>query len=807
MQDFEKLGVFYLGKEYDVNQGKKIDNYVLYKSKNLTTHAVIIGMTGSGKTGLGIGLLEEAAIDNIPVIAIDPKGDMANMALAFPNLDPEDFEPWINTSEAANKGMSTKEYAKKQASLWKNGLNEWGQGQDRIKKFKESVDVTVYTPGGSGGVPVSVLKSFDAPPKEIINDIDDFSDRINATATSLLALVGIDADPVTSREHILISNILEYEWKKGESLSLEALISSIQSPPIEKVGVLSVENFYPSKDRFELAMKLNSLLASPSFKTWLEGVPLNIKNFLYSDDGKPNVSIFSIAHLSESERMFFVSMLLNEMVAWMRTQPGTGSLRALLYMDEMYGYLPPVANPPSKKPFMTLLKQARAYGLGLVLSTQNPVDLDYKALSNTGTWFIGRLQTERDKERVLSGLEGASLGSSFDKQRVEQILAGLKQRLFYLHNVHAEQPLIFNTRWVMSYLAGPLTRDQIKLLPKDVISKSIKLQELKQVKNTEPEKIHIKKEEIVKEREDLSGPVIPSEIKQIFLPIKTSFNSEKFYSPNAIAVVDVRYTSAKYDVNVPRRQTFITPLHKGPIVIDWKKSKSIEIDLDNLKMSPEHEMKFLPYPQEATQKKSYDKWKSSFRKYLRSDKPLELFYSYSLKEASKPDETEREFRIRIQHMAHEQRDLEMEEMKHKYESKIRRLEERKRNAEQKVEQRSSLSKQRKIDAAVSTGVAVFGALFGSRSLTKTSVSKVGTAMRSANRAMSSGDSIEQAEEDLRAIESQILVVQKELERELSSLAEKYNVIEEEIQQISINPTYSNIIVHLVGLAWKPVEKV
>jgi len=358
----------------------------------------------------------------------------------------------------------------------------------------------------------------------------------------------------------------------------------------------------------------------------------------------------------------------------------------------------------------------------------------------------------------------------------------------------------------MSYLAGPITRDQIKLLPKGVITKKSQIlsEDLKEDNNIE--KVHIIEKEVERKREDLSGPVIPGEIKQIFLPRKTTYDSDQYYSPNAIAIADVRYTSSKYDVNESRRQAFLTPLHRGPIILDWKEANIIDIDLDGLNIEPEESMKFLPYPQEATQKKSYDRWKSSFRKYLRSDCPLKLFYSFSLKEASKPNETEREFRIRIQHLAHEQRDLEMEDMKNKYESKIRKLEERRRNAEQKVEQKSSLANQRKIEAAVSTGVAIFGALFGSKSITKTSVSKVGTAMRSANRAMQSGDSIEQAEEDLKAIENQILLIQKELERELEELAEKYNIMEEELQRINISPTYSNIIVHLVGLAWKPVAK-
>src|SRR5665647_1009619 len=458
MQDFEKLGVFYLGKEYNLEEGKLEEDLVLYKSKDLTTHAVIIGMTGSGKTGLGIGIIEEAALDNIPVIAIDPKGDLGNLALTFPKLRGEDFRPWINLNEASNLGVTADEYAESQAQLWKEKLAEWGQAGDRIQKLHDAVDITVYTPGGSAGPGVSVLQSFNAPPAVLQNDKDAYRDRIHITTTSLLSLIGIEGDLFTSKEHILLANILENSWNSGKNLGLPELITAIQSPPMSQIGVMD-------KERFQLAMMLNNLLASPGFKVWMEGEPLDVNRFLYNHAGKPRVSIFSIAHLSEKERMFFVAMLLNEILSWARSQSGTGSLRAILYMDELFGYLPPTANPPSKTPLLTLLKQARAYGLGLVLSTQNPVDLDYKALSNAGTWFIGRLQTDQDKDRVLSGLEGAAAGGAFDKKRTEKILSGLGKRIFYLHSVNEDEPTIFSTRWALSYLAGPLTREQISALP------------------------------------------------------------------------------------------------------------------------------------------------------------------------------------------------------------------------------------------------------------------------------------------------------------------------------------------------------
>ena len=466
MQPIEKLGAFYLGKEYDLDAGEITDELVMYDARDLTTHAVCVGMTGSGKTGLCIDLLEEAAIDNVPAIIIDPKGDITNLLLTFPELRPEDFEPWVNVDDARRKNMSVSDYASKIADTWRNGLAGWDEGPERIRMLKNSAEFVIYTPGSDAGMPVSILASLRAPGLSWDDNEEVLREQIQGTASALLGLVDIDADPLQSREHILLSNIFEYSWRRGEDLDLAKLITSIQNPPVRKLGVFDVDTFFPEKERFGLAMALNNIMASPSFASWMEGQPLDIASLLHTPTGKPRHSIFYIAHLSEGERMFFVTLLLEQVIIWMRQQSGTTSLRALVYMDEVFGFFPPTANPPSKNPMLTLMKQARAFGVGMMLTTQNPVDLDYKGLSNAGTWFIGKLQTDRDKERVLDGLESASgsAGGGFNRRQLDKLISGLDSRVFLLHNVHEDQPIIYNTRWAMSYLRGPLTRNQVRTL-------------------------------------------------------------------------------------------------------------------------------------------------------------------------------------------------------------------------------------------------------------------------------------------------------------------------------------------------------
>ncbi len=463
---YEKLGTFYLGRGYDIGTKQMDDSLVLYDSKDLVTHGVVLGMTGSGKTGLCLTLLEEAAMDNIPVIAIDPKGDIANFLLTSPNLSADEFKPWINEDDAKRKGQSVDDFAAAQAQLWQKGLADWGQSADRVKKLREKVDVNIFTPGSSAGIPVSIVASLAAPAAEVMEDAEIFTQRVESSVTSLLSLAGVEGDPVQSPAHILLSKIFTTCWQEKQDVTLESLVVMIQKPHFQTVGVVNVDEFLSVKKRAELAMKLNNLIASPSFAAWLEGEPLDIQKMLYAPDGKPRVSIFSIAHLADEQRMFFVSLLLTQLLSWMRSQSGTTSLRAIFYMDEIFGYLPPSAMPPSKKPMMILLKQARAFGLGMLLATQNPVDLDYKALSNIGTWWIGRLQTERDKARLLDGLEGAasSQNAKFNRSDMEKLMSALGNRIFLMNNVHEDHPVVFQVRWCMCYLPGPLSRDQIKKL-------------------------------------------------------------------------------------------------------------------------------------------------------------------------------------------------------------------------------------------------------------------------------------------------------------------------------------------------------
>src|SRR5215510_3897421 len=661
MQDFEKLGVFYLGRL------KTSDDLLLYDSKDLVTHAVCVGMTGSGKTGLCITLLEEAAIDNIPAIIIDPKGDLSNLLLTFPNLAPEDFAPWVQEGDPAQV-----------AKLWQEGLAKWGQDGARIKRLRDAADFRIYTPGSNAGIPVSILKSFVAPPESIRQDHESLAERINTTVTSLLGLVGTEADPVRSREHILLSNILQQEWSNGRDLDIATLIQKVQSPSITKIGVMDLDSFFPAADRFQLAMTLNNLVASPSFASWMEGDPLDVQQFLYTQTGKPRLSIFSIAHLGDAERMFFVSLLLNQVLGWMRTQSGTTSLRAILYMDEIFGYFPPVANPPSKLPLLTLLKQGRAFGLGVVLVTQNPVDLDYKGLSNAGTWFIGRLQTERDKARVLEGLEGiaAGTGQKFDTQEMGQILAGLSNRIFLLNNAHEDVPEVFETRWAMSYLRGPLTRVQIKALM-DPVKSGVDVPVSKPTATT-PARAPTQSTPAQTQR-----PVLPPEISQYFIPVRSSAkgNAVLSYQPMLFGAAEIRYSDSK---TVDMTQTLITlaTIQDGPVAVDWDQAAELDLPVQDLEQTPQDGAEFANAPGIATKAKSFTAWQKDFSGWIYRNKRLELMESPSLDIASNPGESERDFRVRLQQLAREQRDEAAEKLRRKYAPKFAQLEERKRRAEQ-----------------------------------------------------------------------------------------------------------------------------
>ena len=779
VQQFEKLGVFYLGR------AKSDNNLLLYDSKDLVTHAVCVGMTGSGKTGLCITLLEEAAIDGIPAIIIDPKGDLCNLLLTFPNLSPQDFAPWVE------EGVD----AAQQAKLWKEGLAKWGQDGERIKRLRDAADFRIYTPGSNAGLPVSILKSFAAPPETIRQDNESLAERINTTVTSLLGLIGIDADPIRSREHILLSNILNQEWSTGRDLDLGGLIQKIQSPAITKVGVMDLDSFFPASDRFELAMALNHLLASPSFASWMEGEPLDIQKLLYTDKGKPRLAIFSIAHLADSERMFFVSLLLNQVLGWMRTQSGTSSLRAILYMDEIFGYFPPVANPPSKLPLLTLLKQARAFGLGVVLATQNPVDLDYKGLANTGTWFIGRLQTERDKARVLEGLEGiaSGTGQKFDRQKMEQLLAGLNNRIFLMNNVHDDAPEVFETRWAMSYLRGPLTRAQIKLLM-DPLKEGV-------TSAAAPAPVA---ETISSTRAQSDRPVLPPEITQYFIPVRSSgeANAKLSYHPMLLGVADVRYSNSK-STDTTQQLALLAPITDGPVSLDWSSATALELPAEDLEAQPEAGASFVEVPTTATKPKAYATWNKDFANWIYRNQRLELLESPTLEIASNPGESERDFRVRLQQLAREKRDEAVENLRRKYAPKIEQLEDRKRRAEQAVEREKEQAKGQKLQTAISFGATLLSSFMGRKRVSMSTLGRATTAVRGAGRSMKEADDVDRAEENVAAIEQKLADLDTEFKAETAALEGAFDPQTEELGKVSLKPTKANIAVKLLTLAWAP----
>jgi hypothetical protein len=679
--DIHQLGSFYLGRKHDLKTGETDPaKTLLYDSKHLTTHAVCVGMTGSGKTGLCLSLLEEAALDGIPAIAIDPKGDLGNLLLAFPKLAPSDFRPWIETNEAARQQMSPDEFAASQAELWRKGLATWDEGPERIQRFVDSVERVIYTPGSSAGIPITVLKSFHAPPPELVADGDAFREQVSSATSGLLALLGIDADPVRSREHIFLSNVIEKSWREGRDLDLSQLIQHIQRPPFDKIGVVDLESFYAAKERTQLAMSLNNLLASPSFASWLEGEPLDIAKMLYTPAGKPRLAIVSIAHLDEAQRMFLVTILLNEVLAWIRTQPGTSSLRAILYMDEVFGYFPPTANPPSKRPMLTLLKQARAYGLGCVLATQNPVDLDYKGLSNAGTWFLGRLQTERDKARVIEGLEGASAqaGSTFNRGEMEARLAALGNRVFLMNNVNEDQPIVFQTRWAMSYLRGPLTRDQIKTLMDPLRSRfATAANDAEQggAAATTPKA----------EKASSGRPILPAGIRDTFLPVvvRVPDGYRLEYRPGLVGSGKVHFTRASEGIDVWRECHLLQTMRETPPDDIWDGSEEFAERFAG-ETEPDASGTFAALPTELAREKSYGIFGRQLEEHLYREAKLELMRCELVDCSSKPGESKSDFQMRLEPLASTKRDAERRRLEKQYATKLASLDSRIKSAEARV---------------------------------------------------------------------------------------------------------------------------
>jgi len=798
LPDYEKLGAFYLGRIYDGEHGRVLDQDLLYDARHLTTHAVCVGMTGSGKTGLCLALLEEAAIDGIPAIAIDPKGDIANLMLTFPGLAADDFRPWIDEAEAARKGLSPEAYARQVADAWREGLAAWGQDGERIARLRAAAEFAVYTPGSASGRPLSVLRSFDAPPPALRGDGDALRERVQSAVSGLLALLGVNADPIRSREFILLSNILEHAWTAGRDLDLAALIGEIQKPPFERVGVIELESFYPAGERFELAMTLNNLLASPGFAAWMQGEPLDVGRLLRTDRGRPRVAILSIAHLSEAERMFFVTLLLNEVVAWMRTQAGTSTLRALLYMDEVFGYFPPTANPPSKTPMLTLLKQARAYGLGCVLATQNPVDLDYKGLSNTGTWFLGRLQTERDKARVLDGLEGASAstGTSFDRARTEALLSGLASRVFLMNDVHEDGPVLFHTRWAMSYLRGPLTRAQLAAFGGGDAG----------VSEAAPIPEDASPAVRVAGKPSAGRPVVPPDVPQAYLSAARPRpeGATLLYRPALLSSAQLHFADARRGIDVWLPVTALAPLAEGRAPADpWSEATWSDRAPPALADEGAPDAGYAPLPSGAASPERYAGWRKRFASAVYRERTLPLFYCVSVKAWSDGEQDEGAFRARLCELAREQRDRGVADLRERYAEKLRRLQERLRRANEQIGVQEAQAAEQTQSTLISAGTALLGALLGRKALSVGSAGRLGTTLRRGSRIVKERADVERAQRDANAVREQLAQLETELAQEVAELEETPDPASFDVEERPLRARKGDLSVAPVTLVWTP----
>ncbi len=778
VETYEKLGLFYLGKDIDKETLEATEVLTLLKNKNFTTHATIIGMTGSGKTGLGVGIIEEAAIDNIPSIVIDPKGDMGNLCLTDPEFSPKSFEPWV-ADEAKAKNEDVSRYAEKIASMWENGIASFHQTKERVAKF-DKVKKTIYTPGSRSGVSINVLSSLEVPPPQIMEDSDSFSSYINTTVSSLLSLIGLEADAVESKETILLSQLIASSWYDGKDLSLEDLIGRIISPPFKKIGVLPLETFYPQAERFKFATRFNSIIASPTFSAWLQGESLDIQKLLYDEDGKAKIAIFSISHLSDEERMFFVTLLLNKFIAWMRRQSGTSALKALLYMDEIFGFFPPISNPPSKEPMLLLLKQARAYGIGIVLSTQNPVDLDYKGLSNMGTWFIGRLQTTQDIARVIDGL-GGKVDSSYDKDEIKNLLSNLKKRTFFLKSAHLDDIRLFGTRWVMSYLKGPLKRDEISALMKE--QKERLAAQL--AAQAEPE------DNQVIEDGFNNYSTLDSSIPQRFMP---DLNQSGRFNASLMAEASLHFFNQTRGIDEEENLCINLDLDASENSLDWDNSNQIEDTINcfsQYPVNPPSNALYAEVPEFIREDKKLRKAKASLKNWLYHEHQLELYRSKSPKLESRPYESLADFKVRLNDLLNEKKEEAISVLQERYAKREKVLTDRLERALEKLDKEKADTN----NSFLKVGITVLGALFGK------SRASIGVA---GSRVLKERGDVSRQEARIEKIQEDIEELEEELEDKIDELAEKYDIDKVDIEEFSIKPRKTDIEVDDIAVVWKPI---
>ena len=797
----------FLGATVDPATGERTETLVDYDPGDLTTHGVIVGMTGSGKTGLGIIFLEEALLKGIPTLILDPKGDMTNLLLNFPELLPDDFEPWIDPAEARKESKTEAELAAEKAELWKKGLGSWGMDGTNIGALADKAGFTIYTPGSTAGVALNIIGSLENPELDWDVDAESLRDEIQGFASGLLGLLGIDADPISSREHILISNLIEHAWRSGQSLDLATLLGQIQKPPMRKLGVFEIDSFYPEKDRMELTMKLNGLLASPSFAEWMEGPPLDIGSMLWDSEGKPQAAIVYLAHLSEEERQFIVTLILSKVVTWMRSQSGTGDLRAMVYMDEVVGFVPPTAEPPAKKPILTMLKQARAFGVGMLLSTQNPVDLDYKAMSNAGTWAVGRLQTERDKARILEALQSAR-GDS-DSDQLDAAISGLDKRQFLLHNTHESEPVMFTTRWALSYLAGPLTRQQVATFDQATATTSGA-----EGSGSAPAQNDAAGAAPATSAADAAPPVTLSDDETPVMPTLADGISVSHADPGApwIEQVGGSPTATTYAAHIAARLhlTFddrtaglneteeweaIAPIGDG---FDPDEAVSVDYDeRDFIETAPETAVYRIPEAPIDT-KTFFTTARTKLKDHLYRTEAVTLYKNPTLKLYSRIGETEEGFLARCDAEAQDRADAETAKLTTKYKTKIATARKQFEAAERRVAELEvdvSASKRNELMEGA-------GALLGMLTGRKSTRSITGSAKRRSTT-QSREQRLRSAQEKAVSEWEDIADLEAELTLELEDINDKWETIGEEIEEVEVGLEKTDIQVEDLSVIWVP----
>jgi hypothetical protein len=784
----EQLDLFYLGREVDDQDEQGISLPLLVKHQDLTTHAAIIGMTGSGKTGLGIDLLEEAALDGIPALVIDPKGDMGNLLLGFPDLKPDDFLPWIDPATAQQQGIDPQELARRTARRWQDGLKQWDQDGERIRRMQERTEFALYTPGNRSGRPLSVLEGLTAPAPEVLIDQEGATQLAQSVVSSLLGLLGLDLDPLTSREHILLSMVLLTAWQDGRDVTLPSLIALVVQPPFSMVGVFPLESFCPRKERMDLAMRLNAILASPAFSGWLEGEPLDIESLLWTSSGGPRISICSLAHLDDRQRMFFVTLVLGRLIDWVRRQEGRSGLRCLLYMDEIFGYFPPVGQPPSKQPMLLLLKQARAYGLGIVLATQNPVDLDYRGLANIGTWLLGRLQTKQDQERILSGLAGGLTGEA--RQMVAQELATMRSRQFLLYSTRRDHPVRFEARWAMSYLRGPLSLEEIHAL---------------QGKHVPPQQATARQQPADRKASAIeahqTAPILPPALPQLYAPPPLPMASPLLL-PWLLGSARVGFHDQRRGIEEQQQICLRLPLD-GSVQLEWHLATPCLLDRTALDKTPPQGARFAPIQGDLSPFSKERKPSADLAEYLYQSRRLILYRLPELHLESRPGEEQAQFRTRIEGRLAEEKAKALAEVEHRYGTKLHKLEQQLAKAMARVDKEQADVRARGLDAAVSIGVAVFGALFGRKPLSVSSASRAGQGVRSAGRVAKERGDVERARQEVQRLQAEFDRVNGELQDKLAQVRADHATDRFPCQEFQLKPRRQDITGVELAVLWEP----